>query len=109
MLAASVTLLPGQLQGANMTRFIRQVFREKAPGLAMRRESLAQVDIIVKNLMHYFASNASGRLGRRKTLSVKKLSKAVMMSLPVKLRGPVMERAQQAIDSYQESTGSRLR
>ena len=50
--------------------FPRQVLREKLPGLAMKRECLAQVDTIVKNLMHYFASTASTKMGRKKTLSV---------------------------------------
>lgn len=92
-----------------MNHYIKQMFRTKHPDLALKRESLEQMDVMMKNLMHFFASDASGKLGRRKTLSAKLFHRAIKKALPERLRGPVMERATEAMKAYEKSTGTKLR
>lgn len=102
MTVFNVGLIPGNMQSIKFNSFLKKVLRGIRPELSMGGETTRMVDSLVKNCMDYLANEASERMGKRKTMSEKQLSKAVKKCLPKGLRESVDEMAMDTFKRFKE-------
>ncbi|XP_005111121.2 uncharacterized protein LOC101845510 [Aplysia californica] len=99
--------VPRCMQGVRFDNYIRKILRRVKPRVAIKRDTLQQLDSLMKNTLHHIAREAGNKMGRRKVLKPKMLSRALRRCMPKTLRNDVEAKAQEALQRYTQHKSCR--
>ena len=91
-----------------MEHSIKMFASLKHPDLSFKKETIEQLDVMLKHLVNMLGQYASGELAGGNTLSHRVIDRAIKKHLPVQMRGPAMRRARAAIEEFEKSQGNNI-
>ncbi|CAL1539020.1 unnamed protein product [Lymnaea stagnalis] len=101
------TSVPKNMQDVKFDTYIKKVLKKVKPRIKMAGPSIKLMDIIMKDTLHHIATEAKGKMGRRKTLKPKIIMKALKKIMSKNLVQRAHEHGQRALDRYEAKTKRR--